>query len=287
MILLFLGSWRSTLVVDRQHPAVDPVRDHRAARARRDAQRDDARRARARGRRARRRCHRRDREHQPQPSSRSRSTGSCARSCDGAEQVAVPAFVSTLCICIVFAPISFLTGAAKSLFVPLGLAVVFAMLMSYIAVANAVVPTMVRYLLEPRRRRTQPNRFTAAFDRAFDRLRTRYGQFLAWTLVNRGVHGRHLRGLRGRLVRAAARCSAAISSRPSTPASSSCTCAPRRATRIEETEKQILAMERAIRTVIPPERDRHDDRHHRHAVLEHQPVAQRRRADLAGRTRRS
>jgi len=61
-------------------------------------------------------------------------------------EIALPAFVSTLCICIVFAPIAFLTGAAKSLFVPLAMAVVFAMLMSYV-LSRTLLPTMVRYLL--------------------------------------------------------------------------------------------------------------------------------------------
>ena len=66
---------------------------------------------------------------------------------DGAQQIAVPAFVSTLCICIVFIPVAFITGPAKSLFVPLGLAVVFAMMTSYL-LSRTLVPTMVHYLLE-------------------------------------------------------------------------------------------------------------------------------------------
>ena len=66
---------------------------------------------------------------------------------DGAQQIAVPAFVSTLCICIVFVPVWFITGAAKSLFVPLAMAVVFAMLTSYL-LSRTLVPTMVHYLLE-------------------------------------------------------------------------------------------------------------------------------------------
>src|SRR3954463_8459447 len=66
---------------------------------------------------------------------------------DGAQQIAVPAFVSTLCICIVFVPVAFITGPAKSLFVPLGMAVVFAMLTSYM-LSRTLVPTMVHYLLE-------------------------------------------------------------------------------------------------------------------------------------------
>ena len=65
---------------------------------------------------------------------------------DGAAQIAVPAFVSTLAICIVFVPVVFLTGPAASLFTPLALAVVFAMLASYF-LSRTLVPTMVLYLL--------------------------------------------------------------------------------------------------------------------------------------------
>ena len=65
---------------------------------------------------------------------------------DGAQQIAVPAFVSTLSICIVFVPMFFLTGVAKYLFVPLAEAVVFAMLASYL-LSRTLVPTMARYLL--------------------------------------------------------------------------------------------------------------------------------------------
>jgi multidrug efflux pump subunit AcrB len=66
---------------------------------------------------------------------------------DGAQQIAVPAFVSTLCICIVFVPVWFITGAARSLFIPLAMAVVFAMLTSYL-LSRTLVPTMVHFLLE-------------------------------------------------------------------------------------------------------------------------------------------
>ncbi|HSS18019.1 MAG TPA: efflux RND transporter permease subunit [Candidatus Dormibacteraeota bacterium] len=65
---------------------------------------------------------------------------------DGASQIAVPAFVSTLCICIVFVPIFFLSGTARFLFQPLAMAVIFAMLASYL-LSRTVVPTMVRFLL--------------------------------------------------------------------------------------------------------------------------------------------
>jgi multidrug efflux pump subunit AcrB len=66
---------------------------------------------------------------------------------DGASQIAVPAFVSTLCICIVFVPVWFITGAARSLFTPLAMAVVFAMMTSYL-LSRTLVPTMVHFLLE-------------------------------------------------------------------------------------------------------------------------------------------
>ncbi|MBL1199627.1 MAG: efflux RND transporter permease subunit [Nostoc sp. ZfuVER08] len=65
---------------------------------------------------------------------------------DGAQQIAVPAFVSTLAICIVFIPIVFLTGVSQSLFMPLGMAVVFAMLASYL-LSRTVVPMLAKFLL--------------------------------------------------------------------------------------------------------------------------------------------
>ena len=67
---------------------------------------------------------------------------------DGAQQIAVPAFVSTLAICIVFVPVLLLTGAARYLFTPLAMAVVFAMLASYL-LSRTLVPTMVHFLLKP------------------------------------------------------------------------------------------------------------------------------------------
>ena len=67
---------------------------------------------------------------------------------DGAQQIAAPAFVSTLSICIVFVPVCFLTGAARYLFTPLALAVVFAMMASYF-LSRTLIPTMVHYMLRP------------------------------------------------------------------------------------------------------------------------------------------
>ena len=68
---------------------------------------------------------------------------------DGAQQIAAPAFVSTLSICIVFVPVLLLTGAAKFLFTPLALAVVFAMLASYL-LSRTLIPNMVHYMLSQR-----------------------------------------------------------------------------------------------------------------------------------------
>ena len=66
---------------------------------------------------------------------------------EGAAQISVPALVSTLCICIVFLPMFFLSGVAKFLFVPLAEAVVFAMLASYV-LSRTLVPTLAMYLLQ-------------------------------------------------------------------------------------------------------------------------------------------
>ena len=70
---------------------------------------------------------------------------------DGAQQIAVPALVSTLCICIVFMPLFLLGGVARYLFVPLAEAVVFAMLASYL-LSRTLVPTLVMYMLRLQRR---------------------------------------------------------------------------------------------------------------------------------------
>ncbi len=109
---------------------------------------------------------------------------------DGAAEIAGPAFVSTLCICIVFVPVVFIVGAAKSLFVPLALAVVFAMLTSYF-LSRTLVPTMMRFLLSHQAQgHVAPkvsvfSRFIAAFEHGFDQLRTFYGRWLAWSLNHR------------------------------------------------------------------------------------------------------
>src|SRR5215472_6257485 len=93
---------------------------------------------------------------------------------DGAQQIAVPAFVSTLCICIVFVPMFFLTGVAKFLFVPLAEAVVFAMLASYI-LSRTLVPTLMLYIMRGHEHRaagpkTLLGRFQRGFESGFERL---------------------------------------------------------------------------------------------------------------------
>ena len=107
---------------------------------------------------------------------------------DGAQQIAVPAFVSTLAICIVFVSVVFLTGPAKYLFTPLALAVVFAMLASYL-LSRTLVPVMVKYLIRGHEgEKPTPNFFTRiqeSFNTRFEKLRQRYVDALAWSLQNR------------------------------------------------------------------------------------------------------
>ena len=108
---------------------------------------------------------------------------------EGAAQIAVPALVSTLCICLVFLPMFFLAGVSKFLFVPLAEAVVFAMLASYI-LSRTLVPTMAMYLLKAKDHgRGRPGlltRFQRSFEKGFERLRLSYQLFLT-TVVHRRV----------------------------------------------------------------------------------------------------
>src|SRR6201981_3396240 len=109
---------------------------------------------------------------------------------EGAAQIAVPALGSTLCICIVFLPMFFLSGVARYLFVPLAEAVVFAMLASYI-LSRTLVPTLAMYLLQAKEHdragsRNPLVRFQRTFERGFERLRNAYHGLLI-TLVDRRV----------------------------------------------------------------------------------------------------
>ncbi|MBV9144734.1 MAG: efflux RND transporter permease subunit, partial [Acidobacteria bacterium] len=110
---------------------------------------------------------------------------------DGASQIALPAFVSTLCICIVFVPMFFLTGVAKFLFVPLAEAVSFAMLASYL-LSRTLVPTMVLYIMRGHEHKaagpkTFLGHFQRGFERGFERLRQAYRDLLGATLEHRGI----------------------------------------------------------------------------------------------------
>jgi multidrug efflux pump subunit AcrB len=135
---------------------------------------------------------------------------------DGASQIAVPAFVSTLSICIVFVPIFFLSGTARFLFQPLAMAVIFAMFASYL-LSRTVVPTMVRFLLRKHVDEIDPslahglNEHDGAdekinsrrsalggvfsffkgihdkFNSGFERIRARYVNALRWCLEHRRV----------------------------------------------------------------------------------------------------
>ena len=103
---------------------------------------------------------------------------------EGAAQISVPALVSTLCICIVFLPMFFLSGVAKFLFIPLAEAVVFAMIASYV-LSRTLVPTLAMYLLRQNRDRKGAFAvFQRAFERGFERVRTQY-QAMLTTLVYR------------------------------------------------------------------------------------------------------
>src|SRR5437870_1636004 len=181
---------------------------------------------------------------------------------DGASQIAVPTFVATIAICIVFVPVLLLTGTARYLFTPLAMAVVFAMLASYL-LSRTLVPTMMTYLLgsEIHLYRRGPEGEPAGrgilwsvhhrFNALFERLRFRYIGLLDWSLRHRGpvlvafavfcIGSLGLAGLVGEdffpnvdsgQLRLQARGPAG--------------------TRIEETESRFAALEHEIRAAIPP-----------------------------------
>ena len=114
---------------------------------------------------------------------------------DGAQQIATPALVATLCICIVFLPVMFIAGAARSLFTPLAMAVVFAMLTSYL-LSRTLVPTMVHYLLrgevEVYAGTAHPPRSVIwrvheRFNLVFERMRRTYAGYLDYALDHKGA----------------------------------------------------------------------------------------------------
>jgi len=183
---------------------------------------------------------------------------------DGAAQIVTPAFVSLLCICIVFVPMFFLQGVARFLFVPMALAVMSAMLCSFI-LSRTLVPTMANYLLRAHAPHTDLHgldgplpksrnplvRFQRGFERGFERLRLGYRELLIMALTRRGVF------VTGFLILVAA--SFALTPYlgrdffPSVDAGQILMHARTRVgTRVEESANQFAEIQKAIRQIIPP-----------------------------------
>ncbi len=185
---------------------------------------------------------------------------------DSASQVAAPALVSTLSICIVFLPVVLLTGAAKYLFTPLAMAVVFAMLASYF-LSRTLVPTMMHYLLpaevplyqqaeggkEPEAANNWVWRIHERFDKRFEQMRERYKGALEWSLAHRAlvliVFGLFVGG---------SSLLTPIIGRDFFPYVDSgqmrLHVVPPQGTRIEQTEEIFASIEDELRRIIPAER---------------------------------
>ncbi len=110
---------------------------------------------------------------------------------DGSYEVTIPAFVSTLSICIVFLPVVLLVGPSKFLFTPFALAVVFAITASYV-LSRTLVPVMIKFILPPEMYlytgggpQTALDRYHVKFSEKFHRFRHSYGELLQWSLENR------------------------------------------------------------------------------------------------------
>ncbi|MEA3152313.1 MAG: hypothetical protein QOD56_3252 [Gammaproteobacteria bacterium] len=174
---------------------------------------------------------------------------------DGAGEIAVPALVSTLCICIVFIPMFFLSGVARFLFAPLAEAVVFAMLASYV-LSRTLVPTLVMLMMnhspaDPSARPSLLQRVYRAFDARFEKIRAGYVVILTAVLDNRRVFATLFLGfclLSCGLVFLLGRDffpnvdAGQIRMHMRMPSG----------TRIEETARAADEVERAIRKIIPP-----------------------------------
>jgi multidrug efflux pump subunit AcrB len=178
---------------------------------------------------------------------------------DGANQIVTPAFVSLLCICIVFVPMFFLQGVARFLFVPMAEAVMFAMIWSFI-LSRTLVPTMAKYLLQPHQDRaggeTPRSRnpllwFQRAFEARFERIRGGYRDLLAVTMRRRPVF---VIGFLG--IVAASFLLVPFLGRnffPSVDAGSILMHVRTQiGTRVEESANQFAEVQKAIRKIIPP-----------------------------------
>jgi multidrug efflux pump subunit AcrB len=179
---------------------------------------------------------------------------------DGARQIVTPAFVSLLCICIVFVPMFFLDGVARFLFVPMAEAVMFAMICSFI-LSRTLVPTMANYLLKPHRSHLEDGaravsrnplvRIQQGFEAGFEHIREGYRGVLALALGRRSVF------IVGFLAFVAA--SFLLTPYlgrdffPSVDTGQILMHARLRVgTRVEESAKQFAEIESVIRTIIPP-----------------------------------
>ena len=178
---------------------------------------------------------------------------------DGANQIVTPAFVSLLCICIVFVPMFFLTGVARFLFVPMAEAVMFAMIWSFI-LSRTLVPTMAKYLLKPHvahaeegpsRSRNPLVRFQRGFEARFERVRGGYRDLLTMAMARRPLFVTLFLGLIGvsfLLVPYLGR-----NFFPSVDAGAILMHVRTQVgTRVEESANQFADVQKAIRKIIPP-----------------------------------
>ena len=178
---------------------------------------------------------------------------------DGANQIVTPAFVSLLCICIVFVPMFFLQGVARFLFVPMAEAVMFAMVWSFV-LSRTLVPTMAKYLLQPHTDHDEQTRppsrnplvqFQRSFEARFERIRGGYRELLSLAMQRRPVFVIGFLGL------------VAVSFLlvpflgrnffPSVDSGSILMHARAQiGTRVEETANQFAEVQKVIRKIIPP-----------------------------------
>ena len=180
---------------------------------------------------------------------------------DGANQIVTPAFVSLLCICIVFVPMFFLEGVARFLFVPMAEAVVFAMTWSFI-LSRTLVPTMAKYLLQPHTRHDEgegppPSRnplvwLQRGFEARFERVRGGYHDLLTLAMQRRAIF---VTGFLGFV--AVSFLLVPFLGRnffPSVDAGAILMHARSQiGTRVEESANQFAEVQKAIRKIIPPE----------------------------------
>ena len=215
---------------------------------------------------------------------------------DGAAQIVTPAFVSLLCICIVFVPMFFLTGVARFLFVPMAEAVMSAMACSFI-LSRTLVPTMANYLLRKHAPHTDMHgldgplppsrnplvRLQRGFEGNFERFRHGYRGLLAMALRHRaGIHD-GLPGRRGRIIRADAAPRARLLSDGRRRANPDARANPRRHAHRGK-RAAICRNSKRNSSDHSARRDRDDGRQHRLSVERHQYDLQQQRHDrLAGR----